>query len=270
MWISMLDCTQPPPPQKPPTLFHPSSRILLLGEGDFSFAASLVRHHCVRHLTATSLDSEAELLEKYPQAAGNVAVVRGMAGGGGKVGRVKAVRKRRGEVVPGPVEEGGKEGEEGEEEGRKELGGRGVVGFDVITFMFPHIGGKSTHLDRQVCGNQQLLQSFFTSVKPLLSPRGVIVVTLFEGKQYDLWDIKGLAKAAGLQTRTSFKFAFEDYPGYAHSRTLGNVSSGGWKGEERNARTFVFEVGDRERNSAGGGGGRQGKRKKQDDSSGEE
>lgn len=116
----------------------------------------------------------------------------------------------------------------------------------------------------------ELLQSFFTSVKPLLSPRGVIVVTLFEGKQYDLWDIKGLAKAAGLQTRTSFKFAPEDYPGYAHSRTLGNVSGGGWKGEERNARTFVFEVGDQEGNAAGGGGDRQGKRKKQDDSSGED
>lgn len=105
-------------------------------------------------------------------------------------------------------------------------------------------------------------------MEPLLSPRGVIVVTLFEGRQYDLWDIKGLAKAAGLQTRTSFKFAPEDYPGYAHARTLGNVSGGGWKGEERNARTFVFEVGDREYNT--GGGGRQGKRKKRDDSSGED
>ena len=125
----------------------------------------------MRHLTATSLDSEAELLEKYPQAVGNVAVVRGMASGGGvvvhgvdarTVGRVKAVRKRRGEVVPGPVEEGGKEEEEGEEEeGRKGLGGRGVVGFDVITFMFPHIGGKSTHLDRQVRGNQRTLSFIF-------------------------------------------------------------------------------------------------------------
>jgi len=162
---------QPPPPQKPPTLFCPSSRILLLGEGDFSFAASLVRHYRVRHLTATSLDSEAELLEKYPQASGNVAMVRGMAGGGGvvvhsvdakAVGRVKAVRKRRGEVVPGPVEEG--EGEGGGEDGKKgrgeEVGGSGVVGFDVVTFMFPHIGGKSTHLDRQVCGNQRTL-SFY-------------------------------------------------------------------------------------------------------------
>ena len=124
----------------------------------------------MRHLTATSLDSEAELLEKYPQAAGNVAVVRGMAGGGGvvvhsvdarTVGRVKAVRKRRGEVVPGPAEEGGKEEEEGEEEGRKELGGREGVGLDVITFMFPHIGGKSTHLDRQVRSNQRTLSFTF-------------------------------------------------------------------------------------------------------------
>ncbi|PWW78168.1 hypothetical protein C7212DRAFT_183682 [Tuber magnatum] len=279
---------QPPQTQRPPTLFCPSSRILLLGEGDFSFAASLVRHHHVRHLTATSLDSEAELLEKYPQAAGNVAVVRGMVGGGGvvvhgvdarAVGKVKAVRKRRGEVVHGPAEDG--EGEDGEE-GRKEQGEGGAVGFDVIAFMFPHIGGKSTHLDRQVRGNQrtvpppplfiiqliippELLQSFFISVKPLLSPRGVIVATLFEGEQYDLWNIKGLAKAVGFQTRTSFKFAHGDYPGYAHARTVGNITGGGWKGEERDARTFVFEVGDSGRDTVGGS--KQGKRNKRDDSS---
>ncbi|RPB05720.1 hypothetical protein L873DRAFT_1832487 [Choiromyces venosus 120613-1] len=281
---------QPPPSQqKPPTLFHSSSRILLLGEGDFSFAASLVRHHRVRHLTATSLDGEAELLEKYPQAAGNVAVVKGMAGGGGvvvyridagAVGRVKAVRKRRGEEVPKVVVEGaekedGEDEEEEDDEGGsgKQEGERGkAVGFDVIAFMFPHIGGKSTHLDRQMRGNQQLLQSFFTSTKPLLSPTGIIVVTLFEGKQYDLWNIKGLAKAAGLQTRTSFKFAPEEYPGYVHARTLGNVSgSGGWKGEERDAKTFVFEAGDRGcGNDGGGSSSKQGKRKKQDDDSSDE
>jgi 25S rRNA (uracil2634-N3)-methyltransferase len=130
--------------------------------------------------------------------------------------------------------------------------------------MFPHIGGKSTHLDRQVRDNQQLLQSFFAAAKPLLSPRGVIVVTLFEGKHYELWDIKGLARAVGFQTRTSFKFVPEDYPGYAHARTLGNISGGGrWKGEERDARTFIFEVGDRERDT---GSGKQRKRKKRDGS----
>ena len=137
----------------------------------------------MRHLTATSLDTEAELLEKYPQAAGNVAVVRGMAGGGGvvvhsvdarAVGRVKAVRKRRGEVVPGPVEEGGEEGggeeeQDGERERRKQRGGRGVVGFDVVTFMFPHIGGKSTHLDRQVCGNQRTLSFYLPLPRHSLS-----------------------------------------------------------------------------------------------------
>jgi 25S rRNA (uracil2634-N3)-methyltransferase len=194
-----------------------------------------------------------------------------MVGGGGvvvhgvdagAVERVKAVRKRRGEVVPGLVEDG--EREEDGEEGREEPGGRGAVGFDVIAFMFPHIGGKSTHLDRQVRDNQQLLQSFFAAAKPLLSPRGVIVVTLFEGKHYELWDIKGLARAVGFQTRTSFKFVPEDYPGYAHARTLGNISGGGrWKGEERDARTFIFEVGDRERDT---GSGKQRKRKKRDGS----
>jgi len=31
------------------------------------------------------------------------------------------------------------------------------------------------------------------------------------------------------------------YPGYSHARTLGNVEGGGgWKGEDRRARMFVF------------------------------
>jgi 25S rRNA (uracil2634-N3)-methyltransferase len=69
------------------------------------------------------------------------------------------------------------------------------------------------------------------------------VITLFEGKQYDLWDIKGLAKNTGLRTQRSFRFQSEVYPGYSHARTLGNIhGGGGWKGEERNARLYIFEL----------------------------
>jgi 25S rRNA (uracil2634-N3)-methyltransferase len=69
------------------------------------------------------------------------------------------------------------------------------------------------------------------------------VVTLFEGKHYDLWDVKGLAKSAGLRTQRSFRFSADSYPEYSHARTLGNIRGGGrWKGEERSARTYIFEL----------------------------
>lgn len=39
----------------------------------------------------------------------------------------------------------------------------------------------------------------------------------------------------------SFKFQASAYPGYRHARTLGNIEGGGgWRGEEREARTFVL------------------------------
>ena len=51
----------------------------------------------------------------------------------------------------------------------------------------------------------------------------------------------------GLRVGRSFKFQSEMYPGYRHARTLGNIGGGGgWKGESRSARTYIFEVNDGE------------------------
>jgi 25S rRNA (uracil2634-N3)-methyltransferase len=176
--------------------------------------------------------------------------------------------------------------------GRQKGGDSGVVKggpWDIICFNFPHVGGLSTDVNRQVRSNQELLVSFFKACVPLLSvpdrsddnesdnggdfsddydseegsdpgggkrkqkspPRtepGQILVTIFEGEPYTLWNVRDLARHAGLQVVRSFKFPWSSYPGYAHARTLGEIEArdgsgrGGWRGEEREARTFVFEV----------------------------
>ncbi|KAI5292644.1 hypothetical protein KEM52_006172 [Ascosphaera acerosa] len=54
--------------QLPVIPFRKSDRILLVGEGDFSFARSLIRHHGCERVLATCFDSEQTLHEKYPQA----------------------------------------------------------------------------------------------------------------------------------------------------------------------------------------------------------
>jgi len=81
----------------------------------------------------------------------------------------------------------------------------------------------------------ELLVSFFKSAMSLLSPSalrlgpyagrepGAIVVTLFEGTPYTLWNIRDLARHAGLAVETSFVFQANTYPGYQHARTLGNL-----------------------------------------------
>lgn len=160
--------------------------------------------------------------------------------------------------------------------------------WDVICFNFPHVGGLSTDVNRQVRHNQELLVAFFKACVPLLSAApepvdsddewefngeegddtdpdsdgdddietsgkrartgpGQILVSLFEAEPYTLWNIKDLARHAGLQVVTSFKFPWTSYEGYSHARTLGEVegkdgSRGGWRGEDRDARMYVFEV----------------------------
>lgn len=108
------------------------------------------------------------------------------------------------------------------------------------------MGGKSTDVNRQVRYNQELLVEFFKRALLSLAPGGTIIVTLFEGEPYTLWNVRDLARHSGLQVERSFRFQASAYPGYHHARTLGVVKNkqgdvgGGWKGEDRAARSYVF------------------------------
>lgn len=231
-------------------------------------------------------------------------------------------------------------------------------GFTTLIFNFPHTGGLSTDINRQVRHNQQMLHSFLSQGKALLE-RGVkigrdarnkagkeararrqedvpvsgkrgygssnstragasagavaaetkplpkssrydtdeedthssadesdpstarpvpkILITLFEGEPYTLWNIRDLARSVGLECRRSWRFDWSLWPGYRHARTLGNLEGKGgadpdaeageekrelgcagacggsaagkgrkkgkgpgWRGEEREARTYEF------------------------------
>lgn len=211
-----------------PTIpFVPGDRILLVGEGDLSFARSLVEHHNCADVTATVYESREELQGKYPYVGNNIAIL-----------------EEHGVVVRYGVDATKAKGKAG-------LGGVGLGTIDRVFFNFPHVGGKSTDVNRQVRYNQELLVSFFTSALPSLAPStsrstSSIIVTLFEGEPYTLWNIRDLARHSGLQVEKSFKFQAKAYPGYKHARTLGVVkgkngeAGRGWKGEERAARSFVF------------------------------
>ncbi|KAH7087739.1 hypothetical protein FB567DRAFT_352752 [Paraphoma chrysanthemicola] len=240
--------------QRAPVPYSAYDHILLVGEGDFSFTRSLVFEHGCANVTATSYDSEAEVRAKYPafesvhdeiaELSPPVPLFHDVDAT--KLSSYKHLRCNRGED------------DDGED------------GWDVIAFMFPHTGGLSTDVNRQVRANQALLVSFFKSCLETSTPKqrlhilasqahkkhpsplrrrsqflrmsGRIIVTLFEGEPYTLWNIRDLARHAGLKVAESWRFDWEQYPGYKHVRTLGSLEGGGaWKGEDRNARTYVFE-----------------------------
>ncbi|KAL7910026.1 hypothetical protein GGI35DRAFT_447675 [Trichoderma velutinum] len=249
--------------------FSPSDRILLVGEGDLSFAASIIEHHGCTKVTATVLEKDhAELLAKYPAVDTNIAVVN-------RRPDPHAANPSHGAGADAEPDgqsddDGGYEEDDDEDEDDNSKKRKAVVNnklvynvdatklppsvartpHDRIIFNFPHVGGKSTDVNRQVRYNQELLVSFFqralSSPAAPLAPGGSIVVTLFESEPYTLWNIRDLGRHAGLQLERSFRFQADSYPGYHHARTFGVVrnkkgeESSGWKGEDRPARSYVF------------------------------
>ncbi|GKT43874.1 25S rRNA (uridine-N(3))-methyltransferase [Colletotrichum spaethianum] len=276
--------------QEPVIPFAPEDTILLIGEGDLSFAASLAAHHGCRNVTATVLEkNERELLEKYPHAAENIALINGAAPSKPAAPGSKPAKDdgegadedddaQEAEDDPAADEE--ELDEDDDEKYKPPVANNNKILYNVdartmkpftrksapnhrgfhmaapskqgifkrILFNFPHVGGKSTDRNRQVRYNQELLVAFFNSAIPSLAPGGTIVVTLFEGDPYTLWNVKDLGRHAGLQSLQSFRFHSKAYPGYKHARTLGVVrekktgeaSGAAWKGEERPARSYVF------------------------------
>jgi 25S rRNA (uracil2634-N3)-methyltransferase len=234
--------------------FDVFDNILLVGEGDLSFTLSLLHDHGCANLTATTYDSETALVEKYPHAAG----------------AIKQIKDEDQTILHGVDAQ--------KLFSNKELKKRAP--FDRIIFNFPHTGGISTDVNRQVRANQALLSAFFQSSMPLLNdPSGTVVVTLFESEPYTLWNIRDLARHAGYVVLRSWKFEKDVYPLYKHARTIGvvknksgEISDSAWKGEDRAARTYEFGLKDGQTppQATRDGQLRNGKRKGGDDSDDDE
>ncbi|KAJ1302433.1 hypothetical protein OPQ81_002751 [Rhizoctonia solani] len=229
--------------------FSPTDRILLIGEGNFSFARSLLDHPSIpslppANITATAYDSESDCFSKYPDAEAHVSALRSA---GATV--LFGVDARHLEKTFPP---------------------KTSKKWDKVVWNFPHVGLSIADQDRNIVANQSTLLGFLASVKPYLAegvtpdpnPKGKnakkvednsdeeesivpvleskhkmagsVLITLREQEPYTLWDLPRLAKnpVVPIKSRNalpqpryiqvrSFAFHPEIYSGYEHRRTAG-------------------------------------------------
>ncbi|KAK4050400.1 hypothetical protein OIV83_003470 [Microbotryomycetes sp. JL201] len=133
--------------RKGPTPFALGERILLVGEGNFSFAHSLLLQKPAivspHLLYATAYDSLTEAQQKYPDVLEHVRALK-EAGAtvlfgvdATKLEKIKEIKEHKGKL-------------------------------DRIVFNFPHVGQGITDQDRNVRANQTLILNFLKSAAPFL------------------------------------------------------------------------------------------------------
>ncbi|XP_068642459.1 uncharacterized protein At4g26485-like isoform X1 [Aristolochia californica] len=207
------------------THYCSSQRILLVGEGDFSFSACLAEcFGSARNMVATSLDSEGiemffvvlsflfSFFHPYKYASIELLKVKHWT----CVPHLVKL-KRLGCVVLHEVDV-------------KEMHRHPVLRtmrFDRIVFNFPHAGHFPLLCERHgrlIKLHKKLLSAFFGSAREMLAEDGEVHVAHRDDYPYNCWKLENLAKKAGMHLIEAVEFRKVDYPGY-HNKRGGGIKS---------------------------------------------
>lgn len=154
--------------------FKKDDTILLVGEGDFSFTLSLLsppHSHSPLRVLASSFDSEASCIAKYPRAKDNIAAIRALlqsaigsstASSSTATAEILRFNVDAGDLTSDKIVKKWCQGS-----GSSNKNSRG--GFSKVWFGFPHVGQGHKDEQRNVLANQLLLLRFLVSAAPLLS-----------------------------------------------------------------------------------------------------
>lgn len=230
--------------------FSADESVLLVGEGDFTFALSIVKQNLVRpeRLLATSFDSKEELIAKYPGVETTLAAL-----------------EEEGVAVRHDIDATNLPATLKTIPTKKKLHVKLFntnMKLDCIMFNFPHTGRGMKDMDRNVRDHQKLVAAYFKSCKEMFriinnttnndfggysseknfigSTDAKIVVSIFEGEPYNSWKIKMLARSEGYKVDRSGKFDWLMFPEYHHKRTNG-IRDTTKPAHERDARIYIFD-----------------------------
>ncbi|XP_057765398.1 uncharacterized protein At4g26485-like [Salvia miltiorrhiza] len=166
-------------------------RILLVGEGNFSFSACLaLAFHSAPNIIATSLDSRAFLEKHYDKALSNIEELRSR---GSKVmHKINATTMANHQLLA-------------------------HLKFDRIIFNFPYVGLKGfKNLPRQsqLACQQKLVRQFLENAREMIKENGEIHITHKTNGFHGEWRVVSLGRGCGLRLMEATKFNYLDYPGY--------------------------------------------------------
>ncbi|KAF7968936.1 hypothetical protein HWV62_28828 [Athelia sp. TMB] len=236
------------PPPRVTIPFNHTDRILLIGEGNFSFAKALaldppasLQHLPAANITATAYDSEDECYIKYPEAQEIVGALRAKG-----VEVLFDVDTTKLEKIPAF-------------KGRR---------WDRIVWNFPHAGPmpsvqgqkqkqKLADNEDEESGPENNSDAELPPPQPSTGNRGTILVTLRNVVPYTQWDLPRLAKNPPAQAIAgskytpiytllrSFVFHRHCWKGYEHRMTKGErVHGKGTTGIGGEDRTWEFCLAD--------------------------
>ena len=186
---------------------NPKQKILLLGEGDFSFAASLSRlGFC--NLIATSLEDYKTVIKTHYNSKYNIQLI-------------KRMKNKIFHNIDITQIDQHKHFKSLSEESK----------FDIIIFNFPHSGIANYEYQKSIPSNQQLLRSIFEQSSNLLKQNGELHIALKSEPIYNSWDIQKQCNDANndnafkLKLKNRIKFEAEKYFGYQHKTTTSHKQS---------------------------------------------
>ncbi|KAH7533541.1 hypothetical protein FEM48_Zijuj04G0141900 [Ziziphus jujuba var. spinosa] len=176
-------------------------KMLLVGEGNFSFSSCLARAFgSATNMVATSFDDKVTLLRRY----------------GINCASYLEDLEERGCLVLHEVDV----------HDMNQHPTLKSMKFDVIIFNFPHAGHVSWLKERDellIVRHRHLVRAFFESASELLKEDGEVHITHRDDDPYRQWKLEELCETAGFCLKEKVEFNKKDYPGYINKRG-GNIN----------------------------------------------
>ncbi|XP_076894463.1 uncharacterized protein At4g26485-like [Bidens hawaiensis] len=181
--------------------YKSSQKILLVGEGDFSFSACLARaFHTAENIVATTYLKRKSLLKKHCTSIPHLEELENLA-------CLLFYKIDVHNMHTHPTLKNMK--------------------FDIIIFNFPH-AGHYPHLcecDPDLIEmHKGLVEAYFKSASKMLTKGGEVHMTHREDTPYNKWNVVLLAAKAGLTLKAKVDFDKSDYPGY-HNKRGGDIDT---------------------------------------------